>query len=127
MKKVQCVTTGEIYNSAAEASRATGVDASNITKCCRGERESAGTVEQLVKQELTMEQEEMSDYIKNFLNSIEDEDLKIELGTQLILDTVLWTGRNARHDTLILHEVSDNIISYELEHEDEPGFYQEED
>ena len=41
-KKVICVNTGVIYNSAAEASRQTNIDASQILKVCKGQRKSAG-------------------------------------------------------------------------------------
>ena len=41
-KAVICITTGKIYESAVEAERQTGVKASNINKCCRGKRDSAG-------------------------------------------------------------------------------------
>lgn len=34
---------GEVYDSAAEASRETGVDCSRISKCCRGKAKSAGS------------------------------------------------------------------------------------
>ena len=36
-KKVVCVTTGVVYESASEAARITGVSRSGITACCRGE------------------------------------------------------------------------------------------
>ena len=39
-KKVVCVTTGIVYDSAADASRRTGVSRSGITACCRGETPS---------------------------------------------------------------------------------------
>lgn len=41
-QKVICITTGEIYASQCEASRQTGVPQTNISKCLRGERKSAG-------------------------------------------------------------------------------------
>lgn len=39
-KKVVCITTGIVYDSAAEAARKTGVSRSGITACCRGEKPS---------------------------------------------------------------------------------------
>jgi hypothetical protein len=39
---VICSNTGTIYPSVAEASRCTGVSKSNIVKCCRQKRKSAG-------------------------------------------------------------------------------------
>jgi hypothetical protein len=44
-KKVQCLTTGEIYASAAEASEKTGVCRMLIGKCCRGERKTTKGLE----------------------------------------------------------------------------------
>lgn len=41
-KSVICITTGEVYNSAAEASRKTGACRSSITQCCSGKRHYAG-------------------------------------------------------------------------------------
>lgn len=41
-QKVICVTTGTIYSSQSEAERQTGVPQTNISKCLRGERKSAG-------------------------------------------------------------------------------------
>lgn len=35
-KKVKCIETGIIYNSGAECAKAMGLDASHISKCCRG-------------------------------------------------------------------------------------------
>ncbi len=44
-KMVYCVTTGELFPSASEASRRTGISRSGITACCRCEMESCkGTV-----------------------------------------------------------------------------------
>ena len=42
IKKVICVTTGEIFNSFKEASNYYNVPHSNISHCCRGIRKSAG-------------------------------------------------------------------------------------
>ena len=39
-KRVVCVTTGIVYESASDASRKTGVSRSGITACCRGETPS---------------------------------------------------------------------------------------
>ena len=41
-KKVECVTTGVIYDSIKEASRQTGILASNISHCCHSRRKIAG-------------------------------------------------------------------------------------
>lgn len=41
-KKVKCLNTGEIYNSASEAARDKGVSPSLVMGCCRGVRKSAG-------------------------------------------------------------------------------------
>lgn len=41
-KKVKCLNTGEMFNSASEAARIVGVSPSLIMRCCRGERKSAG-------------------------------------------------------------------------------------
>lgn len=41
-KSVICITTEEVYNSAAEASRKTGACRSSITQCCSGKRHYAG-------------------------------------------------------------------------------------
>lgn len=43
-KKVQCVNTGKIYNSIKEAAEKTGASNSLITKCCKGQRASAGKI-----------------------------------------------------------------------------------
>ena len=37
-KPVKCITTGEIFESAAKAERVTGVGNQNISKCCLGRR-----------------------------------------------------------------------------------------
>lgn len=42
LRLVHCIETGESYSTATEASKATGVDCSSISKVCRGERKSAG-------------------------------------------------------------------------------------
>ena len=42
IKKVQCIETGEIYNSASEASERTGICVCNILRVCKGERKTAG-------------------------------------------------------------------------------------
>ena len=41
-KQVICINTGIIYPSAMEAERQTGVDHSNIIRCCQGKLKSAG-------------------------------------------------------------------------------------
>lgn len=41
-KKVICLNTGEIFNSASEAARYVGISPSLIMRCCRGERKSGG-------------------------------------------------------------------------------------
>lgn len=41
-KKVECIETGIIYDSASVASRETGIDNSAITKCCKGMRKTIG-------------------------------------------------------------------------------------
>jgi len=41
-KKVLCVETGEVFESAHEASRKTGVDFGNISKVCLGKLKTAG-------------------------------------------------------------------------------------
>ena len=42
VKKVVCLQTGKIFNSAHEASRILGVNRSHITSCCTGKRKSTG-------------------------------------------------------------------------------------
>lgn len=42
IKKVKCLTTGIIYNSAAEAEKNTGICACNILRVCSGKRKTAG-------------------------------------------------------------------------------------
>lgn len=46
-KKVKCLNTGEIYNSASEAAREKGVSPSLVMGCCRGVRKSAGKDEKM--------------------------------------------------------------------------------
>lgn len=41
-KKILCVTTGEEFESASAAGRYYNIPQPNISKCCRGERKSAG-------------------------------------------------------------------------------------
>lgn len=41
-RKIVCITTGEIFNSIAEATKKYGVQHSNIYKCCKGQRNSCG-------------------------------------------------------------------------------------
>lgn len=41
-KKIRCITTNEIFGSTTEASEKYNVARPNITKCCRGDRKSAG-------------------------------------------------------------------------------------
>lgn len=41
-KKVICIETGMIYPSTSEAGRQTKISQSNISACCRGQRQSAG-------------------------------------------------------------------------------------
>ena len=41
-KEVVCIDTGEVFSSIRQASRATGIDFSNISKCCNGKLKSAG-------------------------------------------------------------------------------------
>ena len=43
-KKVVCINTGEIFNSVAEAGRKYNVIGGNISKCCKGKRKSAGSI-----------------------------------------------------------------------------------
>ncbi len=42
VRKVKCVETGKVYESAAEAGRQTGVSASGISACCRSSQKTAG-------------------------------------------------------------------------------------
>ena len=42
VRKVKCVETGKVYESAAEAGRKTGVSAGGISACCRGSQKTAG-------------------------------------------------------------------------------------
>ena len=44
VKKVICVTTGEIYNSIKEASEKLNIDNSSITKCCKGKQKTSGRI-----------------------------------------------------------------------------------
>ena len=44
-KPVLCITTNTIYESGAEASKITGIDASSISKCCQGIILTAGKME----------------------------------------------------------------------------------
>ena len=39
---VQCIETKTIYKSINEASRKTGIDASSISKACKGKNKTAG-------------------------------------------------------------------------------------
>lgn len=41
-KKVLCIETGQIYHSAMEAKRCTGVDNTSISMVCNGKRQTAG-------------------------------------------------------------------------------------
>jgi group I intron endonuclease len=41
-QKIRCINTGEIFNSISEASRKYNVPQPNISKCLKGERQSAG-------------------------------------------------------------------------------------
>ena len=41
-KEVVCIDTGEVFSSIRQASRATGIDFSNIAKCCNGKLKSPG-------------------------------------------------------------------------------------
>lgn len=41
-KSVECIETGEIYSSAAEAARSKMIDRSNISACCAGKIKTAG-------------------------------------------------------------------------------------
>ena len=41
-KKVQCIETGIVYESGIQAERKTGINNSNISKCCKGKRKSVG-------------------------------------------------------------------------------------
>lgn len=41
-RKVRCIETGAIYESAKAAALLLGLDHSSLTKCCRGERELCG-------------------------------------------------------------------------------------
>lgn len=41
-KKILCLTTGEVFESACEASRYYNIPQPNISKCAKGERKSAG-------------------------------------------------------------------------------------
>ena len=41
-REVVCIDTGEVFSSIRQASRATGIDFSNISKCCNGKLKSAG-------------------------------------------------------------------------------------
>lgn len=41
-KKVQCIETGEIFNSASEAKRIKQIKGNHITECCKGERKTCG-------------------------------------------------------------------------------------
>ena len=42
VRKVKCIETGKVYESAAEAGRKTGVSAGGISACCRGSQKTAG-------------------------------------------------------------------------------------
>lgn len=41
-KRVICITTGEVFETLSKASKATKTDASDIGRCCKGKRKSAG-------------------------------------------------------------------------------------
>ena len=43
-KPVRCIETGEIYPSTMEAQRVTGINNASISRCCRGERKTAGNL-----------------------------------------------------------------------------------
>lgn len=51
VKKIICIETNKIYESASEASRDTGVATCNILRVCRGERKSAGKLHWKFKEE----------------------------------------------------------------------------
>ena len=41
-QKIRCITTGEIFPSQSEAARHYNIPQTNISKCLKGERKSAG-------------------------------------------------------------------------------------
>ena len=41
-RKVICIDTNKLYETAREASNDTGVDYSNLISCCRNKRKTAG-------------------------------------------------------------------------------------
>ena len=42
MRKILCIDTGEVFNSAKEASEKTGANPSSIMRCCNGNCKKAG-------------------------------------------------------------------------------------
>lgn len=42
IKKIECITTGKIYENAVQAEKDTGICACNILRVCKGERKTAG-------------------------------------------------------------------------------------
>jgi hypothetical protein len=43
-RKILCLTTGEVFETASEASRKYNLTPTNVLKCCKGERKSAGKI-----------------------------------------------------------------------------------
>ena len=89
MKKVICVETQEVFRSVAEASRHTGVIATNISAVCKNRRRSAGgfhweyieehiqeelipeTAEELQTADIIEELETSSTHVLDYINELE--------------------------------------------------------
>lgn len=61
-KRVKCLTTGEVFNSVAEASKKTGAPAGSIGHVCKGRRKHAGKLPDGTKLKWTYHEEHLSNW-----------------------------------------------------------------
>ena len=113
MKKVICVETQEVFRSVAEASRHTGVIATNISAVCKNRRRSAGgfhweyieepyieehiqeelipeTAEELQTADIIEELETSSTYILDNINQLEHDIDHVKTLLKIALETHNW-------------------------------------
>lgn len=130
MKKVICIETQEVFGSVAEASRHTGVIATNISAVCKNRRRSAGgfhweyieepyiqeeSIPETAEELQTIEElETSSTYILDDINRLEDDINHTKTLLNIALETHSWStvwlikqGINR-----LLKERSELIIQY---------------
>ena len=114
MKKVICVETQEVFRSVAEASRHTGVIATNISAVCKNRRRSAGGFHWVYIEEPYIQEELQEELIPETAEELQTADIIEELETSSthVLDYINELEYYIEHIKTLLKTVLKTVSGY---------------